>query len=100
MASLQNDHGKRERQFFGPGCIITISSCRNSGKLSTLSYAQRLREHITGLRSRKIKKKNTKKTVEEGGDVRVTHQEKKLCWPTPFIMFTFNKRSNQDRIKF
>lgn len=28
------------RKFFGPKCIITISSCRNFGKLSALSYAR------------------------------------------------------------
>lgn len=31
---------RKMRTFFGPECFITISSCRNSGKLSALSYAQ------------------------------------------------------------
>lgn len=101
---------RKMRKFFGPGCIITISICRNSGKVSTLSSTVSVTwlkigcvNTLLDCEVGKIKEKeDKKKAVEEGGeggDVRVTQQEKKLFWLTPCIMFTFNKRSNQNRIK-
>lgn len=78
------------RKFFGPKCIITISSCRNFGKLSALSYARdsRLSPSCDSkaaawthywIAKAKNKRKITQKNVEEGEDVRVIHQHLLLC---------------------
>ena len=91
------------RKFFGPKCIITISSCRNFGKLSALSYARDSRlspscdSKAAAWTHYWIAKAENKRKITQKNCGR--RRRCKGNTPTPFIMFTFNKRSNQDRNK-